>query len=79
MSIKMFTNPALLLFVLMISLATTSCMAAEESVDDSFKPARGWILVENGSASEVKATIVEYDSLVREERPGIFRIELHPR
>lgn len=71
--------PMLSLSVLMITFATISCRAAEESVDDSFKPAQGWILVKSGPVSEVKAAVIEYDSLVRDERPGIFRIELHPQ
>ncbi len=75
----MSTNSALLLSLLMITFAATSRVAAEESVDDSFKPAQGWILVKNGSAFEVGAAVIEYDSLMREEIPGTFRIELHPQ
>ncbi len=67
-----------LLALLMITSAT-SCKANDDSVDSSFKPAHGWILVKNGSVSDVKAAIGEYDDLVKEERPGVFRVELHPQ
>lgn len=63
----------------MIASAATSCSAADKSVNSSFKPAQGWILVENGSVSDVKEAVSDYDSLAREERPGVFRIELHPQ
>jgi hypothetical protein len=74
----MSTYPQFLVAVLMIASAT-SCKAGDDSVDASFKPAQGWILVKNGSASDVKAAISDYDGLVREERPGVFRVELHPQ
>lgn len=55
----------------------TSCKAADDSLDGAFKPARGWILVGNGSVSDVEAAIRDYDGLTRELRPGVFRVELH--
>jgi hypothetical protein len=78
MRIQMSTYPQLLLSALIIASAI-SCKASNASVDASFKPAQGWILVKNGSASDVKTAISDYDGLVREERPGVFRVELHPQ
>ncbi|MBJ6983016.1 hypothetical protein [Luteimonas sp. MC1572] len=74
----MSTYAELLFAVLMIA-SITSCKAADESVDLLLKPAQGWILVENGSAADVKAAISDYGALVMEERPGIFLVELHPQ
>jgi len=68
-----------LLFTVLMTASTTSCTAADGSIDTSFEPAQGWILVENGSMADVKAAIIDYDGLVREERPGLFRVELHPQ
>ena len=68
-----------LLFAVLMFSSTTSCTAANDTVDPAFKPAQGWILVENGSMEDVKAAIRDYDGLVREERPGLFRVELHPQ
>ena len=68
-----------LLFVILVTASATSCKAADDSVDGSFKPAQGWILVKNGSVLDVKAAIVDYDGLTREEHPGVFRVELHPQ
>ena len=77
--IRMSTYSLRLLAVL-IAASVTSCEAADDSVEDvSFKPAQGWILVKNGSVSDVKAAVRDYDVLVREERPGVFRVELHPQ
>ncbi|MGY0613436.1 hypothetical protein [Luteimonas sp. A501] len=72
----MSTYPKLLLAALMIASAI-SCEAADDSVDVLFKPAQGWILVKSGSASDVRAAISDYDGIAREERPGVFRVELH--
>lgn len=74
----MRTYPTTLLAILMVALAT-SCSASENSLDSTFKPAQGWILVENGSLSDVRAAIGDYDGLAREERPRVFRVELHPQ
>ena len=76
MRIQMSKYTLFLFAVLMISSAT-SCTTANDAVDPSFKAALGWILVENGSVADVKAAISDYDGLVREERPGLFRVELH--
>ncbi|MBJ6981961.1 hypothetical protein [Luteimonas sp. MC1572] len=70
---------AQLLFAVLMIASITSCKAADESVDLLLKPAKGWILVENGSAADVKAAISDYDALVMEARPGIFLVELHPQ
>lgn len=72
------TYPKLLLVVLLLT-SVASCKATDDSVDGSFKPAQGWILVKNGSASDMKEAISAYDGLVREEHPGAFRVELHPQ
>ncbi|MEO8366765.1 MAG: hypothetical protein ABI538_11210 [Pseudoxanthomonas sp.] len=70
--------PRLLFAALMIASAA-SCKAAVDSIDGSFKPAQGWILVKNGSVSDVEAAIGDYDGLTKEERLGVFRVELHPQ
>lgn len=48
-------------------------------MDSPFVPAQGLVLVTNGSASDVRDAIIEYDGLVREEKPAVFRVELHPQ
>lgn len=67
-----------LLGIIMVA-TITSCDTADNSADTSFTPATGWILVMNGSVSDVAAAIRDYDGLAREVRPGTFRVELHPQ
>lgn len=45
--------------------------------ESNFTPATGWVLVTNGGLADIKAAIVDYDALVREDIPGKFRVELH--
>lgn len=66
-------------FAVLVIAFGTSCKGADDSIDGEFKPAQGWILVKNGSVQDVKAAIADYDGLVREDRPGVFRVELHPQ
>lgn len=49
-----------------------------DPVSATLKPARGWILVRNGSEADVKAAIVDYDALVR-RKGRTYRVELHPQ
>ncbi len=58
---------------------TSSDADVRDSVDVSFKPAQGWILVSKGSPSAIKSAIVQYDNLYIAERPGTFRVQLHPQ
>lgn len=67
-----------LLGIIMIA-TIASCDNTRNSTDTSFTPVTGWILVMNGSVSDVEAAIVDYDGLAREVRPGVFRVELHPQ
>lgn len=48
-------------------------------MDSSFVPAQGLILVGSGGVSDIRDAIIEYDGLVREESPAVFRVELHPQ
>ena len=73
--ISMSAYPQVLLAVLVFASAA-SCKTALES---PFKPAQGWILVKNGRVSDIGAAIRDYDGLARDERPGVFRVELHPQ
>lgn len=51
----------------------------DDSIDVAFEPAQGWILVAHGSLSAIESAIIQYDSLYLPERPGSFRIQLHPQ
>jgi hypothetical protein len=75
----MSTYLRVLVTVVMIVCGTSNCWATDNSVDESFKSAQGWILVKSGSVPDVKAAIRDYDALRRSERPGVFRVELHPQ
>lgn len=50
-----------------------------DSNDPAFEPAQGWILVAHGSLSAIESAIIEYDSLYLPNRPGSFKIQLHPQ
>ena len=75
----MSTYSRLLFPVLMLASSTTTPAVVDTSMNGSFEPAHGWILVENGGLSDVKAALRDYDGLSRAERPGVFRVELHPQ
>ena len=68
------------LCLLLLSLAASSgCARSTDASALPFTPAQGVILVTHGSPAEVRAAIVDYDGLVAEQRPGRFRVELHPQ
>ena len=48
-------------------------------IDPAFEPAQGWILVAHGTLSAIELAIIDYDSLYLPERPGTFKIQLHPQ
>ena len=65
-------------FALLISVAT-GCSETEHSDEAEFTAVEGTILVREGTLSDIRAAIVEYDGLTREQVPGVFRVELHPQ
>ncbi len=48
-------------------------------IDPDFKPAQGWILVTHTSMKAIELAIADYDRLYIPERPGTFKIQLHPQ
>lgn len=51
----------------------------DHSIDPAFEPAQGWVLVAHGSVSAIESAIIDYNSLYLPDRPGTFRIQLHPQ
>lgn len=42
-----------------------------------FISTHGWVLVENGSMSEIREAILDYDAIAKAQTPKLFRVELH--
>ncbi|MFV9657318.1 hypothetical protein ACNFCK_20725 [Pseudomonas sp. NY15366] len=63
--------------LVLVLLGCGESKKASPVTESDFLPAKGWVLIENGSIEEIRAAILDYDSLVREEVPGTFTVELH--
>lgn len=57
--------------------ACTDQNTAENIAHSKFEPMTGWVLVSNGSIDEIKASIMDYDSIATEVSPKVFSVELH--
>lgn len=71
------TALASLIFAMLTAVPALGCQPMDAAAGDSLQPAQGWILVRNGSVADIKAAVADYDGLLREVRPGCFRVELH--
>ncbi len=63
---------------LVLTLLVFGCGEKKAMEDTSgFEAMSGWVLISNGSVEDIRAAILDYDSLVREETPGKFLVEIH--
>jgi hypothetical protein len=71
--------------ILKIIIAVIFIIGCDRDIDDNspvyieseFKPSTGWLLVKNGTLSEIKAAIIDYGGLARNIRPKEFNVELY--
>jgi hypothetical protein len=63
--------------LVLVLLGCGDSKEASPVTESKFNPAKGLVMVENGSIEEVRAAISDYDSLAREEVVGSFTVELH--
>ncbi|WP_139309815.1 hypothetical protein [Teredinibacter haidensis] len=65
--------------ILLILVGCSDSKGLNDMSKLEFESTHGWVLVKNGSVSEIQEAILGYDSIAKEQTPKLFSVELHPQ
>jgi hypothetical protein len=65
--------------ILLLLVGCSDSKDLNDMTESEFVSTHGWVLVKNGSVSEIREAILDYDAIAKEQIPKLFRVELHPQ